>query len=381
MNGSTAFGEQQVAELTPMAGWTFAYNVNADLVTSTVAGSGDISGSAGFAVLSTTAATDSSAKIETKLPVRYIPGQGALIRFACLFTEGVEGSTQIIGVGDDNDGFFFGYNGATFGVMRRYDGTDNWTPITDWEYAATGSYWINALDFTKGNVFQIQFQWLGSGEIKFFIENKATGGFEQVNRIEFANANTTTSILNPTLPIMAEVANTTNDSAIVLKTASAMGFCEGKVENPPPPHPLALPRTLTASDTTITTEHNLLTLSNQATWQSKTNRIRAQVRTLSVATDGSKPAIVRLIKDTTLGGTPSYSDYSANTSPIQYDTAGTTITGGTVVFSATLDKVDSQIFDIDRWGVFLAPGEKLTLSVQSSVATDATAAINWVDLI
>jgi hypothetical protein len=379
----TAFGEQQVAELTPMAGWTFAYNVNADLVTTTLTGTGTVTGATGFAVLNTSAAIDSGAKIETKLPLRYIPGQGALARFTAIFTTGIVGSTQIIGVGDASDGLFFGYNGATFGVMRRNAGVDTWTTFTDWSNGINGgnAAWLNLLDWTKGNVFQIQFQWLGFGEIQFSIENPSSGGLVVVHRIRFANTSAVTSLQNPTLPVMAHVANTTNDSAIILKTPSAMGFCEGKIDNPTPPHPLSLPRTLTAAKATVSTQANILTLSSPASWLTKANRIRSQLGMLSVATDGTKTAIVRIVKDTTLGGAPSYTAYSANTSPIEYDTAGTTLTGGSVVFAATLDKVDSQVFDLRQWALFLNPGEKLTVSVTSASATDVNVAINWTDLL
>ena len=380
---TTAFGELQVAELTPMAGWTFAYNVNADLVTTTLAGTGTVTGTGGFAVLDTSAAINSSAKIETKLPLRYIPGQGAVARFTATFTTGLAGSTQVIGVGDTSDGLFFGYNGTSFGVMRRVGGVDTWTAFADWSNGINGGNlaWLNLIDWTKGNVFQIQFQWLGFGEIRFAVENPESGGFVVVHRIRFANTSTATSLLNPTLPIMAQVANTTNDTAVILRTPSAMGFCEGKIDNPTPPHPLSLPRTLTATKTGVTTEANVLTLSSPATWLTKANRIRSQLGMLSVATDGTKSATVRITKDTALGGVPAYNDYSTNTSPIEFDVAGTTLTGGSVVFAATLDKVDSQVFNLREWALFLNPGEKLTVSVQSSGATDVAIAINWVDLL
>ena len=380
---STAFGELQVAELTPMAGWTFAYNVNADLVISTVASGGTVTGADGFAVLTTDAAIDSSAKIETKLPVRYIPGQGALARFTAIFTTGIVGSTQIIGIGATDDGLFFGYNGATFGVMRRAGGVDTWTPFAEWSNGISGgnAIWLNLIDWTKGNVFQIQFQWLGFGEIRFSVENPQTGEFALVHRIRYTNTATTTSLRNPTLPIMAEVANTTNDSAIVLKTPSAMGFCEGKIVDPSPPHPLALPRVRVAAKAAITTEANVLTLRSPATWKTKANRIRAQLGVLSVATDGTKPAIIRLVRNTTLGGAPNFADHSADTSPIEFDTAGTTLTGGTVVFAVTLDKTDAQQFDLREWSLFLNPGETITVSAQSANATAVDVALNWIDLI
>lgn len=381
---NTAFGEQQVAELTPVAGWTFAYNVNADLVTSTTTGSGTVTADAGRAKLSTGAAISSSAKIETKLPLRYVPGQGGVLRITAVFSTPKVGSTQMVGLGDANDGLFFGYNGTSFGILRRSAGSDTWTAFASWSdsfYSLGTNGQEVQIDPTKGNVYQIQFQWLGYGELKFYMEFPETGAFRIVHRIKYVNANTGTSLRNPTLPVMAMVENTTNNTDIVLYTPSAMAFVEGKVENPAPPHPLALNRTLVASDTGITTQHNLLTLSNQATWQTIANRIRARVRRLTVAVDGTKNVTVRVIKNTTLGGTPSYTDYNANTSPIQYDTAGTTITGGTVVFAATLQKVDAKEFDLDSWGIDINPGDKLTISAASTSAVDVDIALNWVDLL
>lgn len=61
-----AFGDLITVPLTPIAGWTFAYNVNTDIVNTTVTGSGAVTHSAPSAVLSTTAATSSSAMIQTR---------------------------------------------------------------------------------------------------------------------------------------------------------------------------------------------------------------------------------------------------------------------------------------------------------------------------
>jgi hypothetical protein len=379
----TAFGELNTAENTPVTGWTFAYNVNADLVTSTVTGSGTVTHSGSYAVLATTAAASSSAKIDTVIPLRYTPGQGARVDVVGYFTPGVAGSQQFLGIGDPAvDGFFFGYNGAAFGVCRVAGGVATWVTKANWsEHGAHPASWLQQLDPTKGNVYQIIYQWLGHGKILFKIENPATGMLETVHHIRYANTATATSVNNPTLPISAYVVNTTNETAITLKTSSAMGFVQGKVDNPPPDHPFALNRVLTAAGATITTEANLLTLSNPVEFQSVTNRIRAQLVYLSVGVDGTKNNTIRLTKNTTLGGTPSYAAYSANTSPITYDVAGTTLTGGTRLFSAVLQKIDSNIYDLSRLGIFLSPGETITVSAQSAVAVDVNIALGWVDLL
>lgn len=389
VGGLTAFGQLQGAPLTPIAGWTFAYNINEDMVSTTETGSGTVTHDDNFAVLSTTAAASSSATVESVIPLRYIPGQGGLVLFTAIFTPGVAGSQQIIGIGSEDDGFFFGYNGADFGVMRRRAGVDTWTLAADWSTQNPGAFASRVavgedptryVDPTKGNVYSIQFQWLGFGEIMFRVENPLTGELEDVHSIQYANQNVVTSIANPTLPLFAQVSNTTNDTAIVLKTPSGMAFVEGAMENPAPRHPFALSRALTASKIGITTETNVVTLQNQATFAGATNRVQAQIRQVSVGCEGNKVSSLRLVKNATLGGTPSFGAYAATRSPIAFDTAGTTVTGGTAVFSAQQAINGAGVYDLSDWGIYLAPGETLTVAAASSNSLAVDVAVNWVDL-
>lgn len=372
---NTAFGELAVAEMTPITGWTFAYNVNTDMVTKTTTGTGAITASSGRAVLSSSAAINSSAMIASNLPLRYITGQGGLARFTAVFTQGVPGNTQLIGIGDASDGLFFGFDGAYFGILRRSAGVDNWVYEEAWE---PGYDW--GFDPTKGNVYQIRFQWLGYGEIQFSIENPETGGFVLVHRIQYANAHVNTSIRNPTLPIHASSTNTKNSTDVVLMTPSAMAFVEGKVENPTPLHPFALPRVREAAKATITTQTSIVTLKSLATWQSVTNRVRSRIRGLSAAVEGTKVVTIKITKGATLGGSPSYSNHSADTSPVQYDVAGTTVTGGTLVYATKLQKTDSRFFDLDYLGIEMGPGETLTFSAESSSSADIDLVVFWTDM-
>ena len=80
------------------------------------------------------------------------------------------------------------------------------------------------LDPTKGNVFQIKYQWLGFGTIKFFIEHADDGLLHLVHTIAYANTNTTPSVDNPTLPLCLAAKNTSNTSDIVLRSGSLAGF-------------------------------------------------------------------------------------------------------------------------------------------------------------
>jgi hypothetical protein len=115
-----------------MTGWTFNYNINSDYIITTTTNSGTVTQGNSMAVLSTTTTNNGSAKIATKKALRYSPGLGALARFTAIFTTSAANSQQIIGLGDDTDGFYFGYNGTDFSVLRIQNGTLNWTSQTNW---------------------------------------------------------------------------------------------------------------------------------------------------------------------------------------------------------------------------------------------------------
>ena len=378
----SAFGEVEVVEPTPVVQADFIYNVNADVVDSTVTGSGTVTQADSMVVLQTTAATSSSAKVETKRYLKYRPGQGCHVRGTALFTTGVANSEQLFGAGDSVDGLFFGFNGTSFGIMTRNDSVDTWVAQADWngdKMDGTGGASNPTgqnLDPTKGNVYQINFQWLGFGLIEFAIEDATTGRFVPVHQVRYANANTVPSLLNPSFPILWSVENTTNNTNITLKGASCVGEIEGKIEYLGPTN--AIGNSKAGVTTTLT---NIITIRNKSTYQTITNRTPINLLKYSISVDGNKPAEFQLIKNTTLGGTPSYTDISTNTSVIDYDTAGTTISGGQVIDFGTLGATGSASESgTSTTDIILLPSETLTLAVRASATTtDVTAAIRWVE--
>jgi hypothetical protein len=360
----------------------FVYNVNADMINTTVTGSGTVTQASAMAVLQTTATTNSSAKIETKRFLKYRPGQGCHVRGTALFTTGVAGSVQLFGAGDSVDGLFFGFDGTSFGVLTRNNSVDTWVPQTSWNgdrmdgLGGATNPTGQTLDPTKGNVYQINFQWLGFGYIEFAIEEAATGRFVPVHAIQYANANTVPSLLNPSFPILWSAANTTNNTNITVKGASCVGEIEGKIVYLGPTNAVGNSKT---GVTTVFT--NILTIRNKATYQSVTNRTPINLLKYTVAVDGNKPAEFQLLLNTTLGGTPAYTDISTNTSVVDYDTAGTTITGGQVIDFGVLAAAGSASeAGISTTDIIVAPGDTLTFAVRAtSTTTDATVAIRWVE--
>lgn len=370
-----AFGNLTATTITPIVQLQFPYTINTDLVATTLVGSGTVTHSAPFAICSTTAAINSSATLTSKANLHYQVGQGGLCLFTAIFTTGVANSTQEVGLGDSVDGFFFGYNGETFGINRRSNTSNNYIAQSSWNkdrMDGTGNSKLT-LDPTKGNVYKIQYQWLGFGAINFFIESQETGSFVLVHQIKYANQNTTTTVLNPSLPISVFSSNTSNDTNIVVKVPSIAAYVEGLIQD------TGIINSINNAKS-VTTQLNILTIKVNPTFNGIANKKLVKPRILSIANTSNADATFKLILNTTLGGAPSYTDISATTSVVSFDTAGTTITGGRVLMTFYVLGNNNTEIDLTPLPIGLEPSDILTISCASSgAALTASAAITWTE--
>ena len=372
----TAFGDLRVAELTPKVHLTFPYNINTDIVDTTVANGGTVTAADSMAVVQTSAATNGEAEFSSRRVLTYRSGLGGMVRFTALFTTGVASSTQYIGVGDETDGFFFGYDGITFGILRRQDGVEFWEPQTSWNVdvmdgndgAANPSN--VPLDTTKINVFQINYQWLGAGQIEFSVEDPNTGLFVPVHRIKYANANTIPSIYNANLPLHAHVVNEGNASNITLKTASMAAFVEGKSI------PLGPTNNFNASKS-ISTEEFLFSLRNKATINSVNSRVRMILKQISAGNDANALSTIRVYSNATLDITPTWTNVNGDDSCVEVDTTADYVSGGRLLFQGVVGKDNGQIFDLDNLDIQISPNEIITITAEAGQAGVQSVALTW----
>ena len=373
-NSISAFGEPIITNLVAAFHVHFPYNINAKQMGDESTGSGSLTHADTMMLVHSGAATSSVGMAQSVSVVEYHPGTGVTARFTALFGTPTAGNMQYIGPANTTDGFMFGYEGTEFGVQRLQGGTSYITVQADWNQDpmdGTGPSGV-VLDTSKGNVFQIRYQWLGYGTIAYYIENPATGILEVVHREAYANLNTVPSTDNPTFPMCVMSENTTNDTDIIIKTASMGVYTEGDPEVVG--HPRAAVENSKAG---ITTETNILTIKNKPTYQSVTNQVRINADLLTMVSDGTKNVTVKVYLDTTLGGTPSYTDISTNTSVVSYDTAGTTITGGTLLGVFHLAKNAQSVVDLSNFHFVMHPGQILTFAAESSASTEVDIAIAW----
>lgn len=370
----TAFGDLRTAELTPQVHLTFPYNINTDMIDITTGNGGTVTQSGSMAILNTSTSTSGDATLASRNVVNYRSGLGGLTRFTAMFTSGVANSNQIVGIGDNEDGFFIGYSGDTFGTLVRKDGVDDWTPQTGWNIDVMDGNDGESnpsnmlLDKTKLNVYEISYQWLGAGEIKYYIENPDTGGFVPVHRIKYANANTTPSILNPSLTLSANVSNDGNNTDIEVRSASMAGFTEGK-------NVLTGPINAFGDNSTHNAETEFFHLRNKATYQGRTNKVRLILKSLSCGNDTNGLANFNVYLNAGLGATAhSWTDIDADNSVVEVDTAKEFSTAGKLLFKGVVGKDSGETFNLEDLNIVVAPGDIITITSDSAGASNVQSA-------
>lgn len=374
----SAYGEIMTVEVNPIIQVDFIYGVNTEIFNIST-NSGEAKTVNSSLCLECSGSAGSYAQIQTKRILRYRPGQGNGIRFSAFFATGSSGTTQIYGIGDDNDGIFVGMLGENFGILRRSFGVDNWTLQQDFNIdkldGSNGTTFVYNPD--KGNVFDIQYQWLGFGAIVFNIEDPQTGKFIPFHRIEYSNKNIVPSTQYASNPIMARVQCDENTATKpVLRGGSVLAYLEGKIVYTGPI--FSVDNAVTAFS--ATTQTNLITLKNKTTFKGIPNKIPAKTRILSFATEGNKPLTVAVIRNATLSGTPVYVDKSTE-STMQYTKDASSISGGSLLTAFTLSKSGQLFIREQDLEIFLNPGETLTFSAAtiSGGTNDVSITINWLE--
>ncbi len=385
----TAFGDVRVAELSPVFQGTFEYTVDNQAIMTQVLSGGTATQADGMGVVSTTTTTARSACLQSRNHAKYRSGLGGLLRFTSLFTTPVAGTEQYIGLADEigssatfKNGYMVGYTGTTFGLHRFSN--DALTTVTqaNWDdpMDGTGASGMT-LDATKINVWFIEFQYLGAGAIKLWMEH-GDGTLHLAHTIEYANQNIIPSVINPNFVFMMWVANKATTSNMIVKSSSYGYFVEGYTTHKEMHTPVFA--TGEQTQATVTTEVNIVTIRNKTAYVSKTNFIdlfMVDFRASVEASQANNLANVRLIKNATLGGDPSYTDIETSDSVVEFDIAGTTITGGVSLGDFPLaGKNDKAGGSLVHFSIILIPGDTLTIAGTSANSATINAGFAWHEL-
>ncbi len=233
------------------------------------------------------------------------------------------------------------------------------------------------LDPTKGNVYQVQFQYLGFGAIKFYVEDKNSGDLKLVHTIPFGNMNTFTSVSNPTFRIGWLVRNVGNNTNVTVQGGSASAFVEGPIFRDTPPKSIAVDQTAIGANLT-----NLVSLRNRLSFNGKVNRAEVFPLIVSGSTQTNKFAFFRVILNPVFSEAVTFEYVDKDSSIVETATDKVTVSGGLNIGTITVVAGSSVVIKFNEimntvTAVFPSSIICIAAEVPSGAAADCQAAVTW----
>lgn len=322
-----AFGRQRVSNPHTVHEANFEYSVNEhDWNSATVSG-GTITHLPNESSIQLQVGTTSGDKAirQSKIYNRYLPGKSQQIYISGVMSVGKTNLKQKIGHFDDDNGLFFQLDGTELSVVRRTKTSgsvvDNTISQSNWNLDVldgTGSS-KETIDTSKANVYVIDFQWLGSGRVRFGFFFK--GQIVYCHELNNENILSGVYMTTPHLPVRYEIENTgtTSSSSIIKQICDSIVsegglFQEGHIES------VSL---ITTPKSIGTTRAPIISIRIKPTFGSKTNRGLLIPTEVSLLITGSTPLYYEIMHGNTLTGA---SWNSVNTkSMVQFDITATDV--------------------------------------------------------
>lgn len=249
------------------------------------------------------------------------------------------------------------FTSNTTGVTK----TSTHIPQTTWNMDTCS--W---LDQTKGNVYQIAYQYLGFGNIIFSIEDPSTGLFKNVHNIEYANSNTTPSLNNPSMKFGMYAYSIGSTTDITVQCASVGLFVQGEIFK------TRNPRAVKNTQTVSTSFTNILTIRNRKTYNSLINQVEIEPINISLSSESSKNVEIEIRTNPTFSGATNFT--SAGTNLVtDIDTTTNTVSGGTLLAAFTISS--GQNIDVNLKDLEISIPPSLRLCISARVTSGASSVV------
>lgn len=251
-------------------------------------------------LMAVTGTSGSRAVRQTRKYHPYISGSSNVAYMTFVMAAPQTGLQQMVGLFDDLNGIFFRMNGSTPEFVIRKNSVDNEVVSqANWNRDKR----LN-LDFTKGQILFIDYQWLGVGRVRIgFVDD----GFPIICH-EFYHNNSVTEVYmtQPSLPVRYEIKNTTtNNVASTLMAICSSVFVEGSASDISYTKSLSNGTGVAAPNSAD--GHCVLAIRLQNTLVGKPNRSHAILLGLSaIASADCRIRVVILQDATALSGTPTW---------------------------------------------------------------------------
>lgn len=318
--GRSAFGATRVVEPFTLADIINRYDIDPRVWGTDSSGSGAVSHNANLASidLDVTTASGDESLLQTHRSWRYQAGKGQRIIQTVFFATATGRALPANqrgrwGFMNTTDGIFWQATSAGLSLFVRSTVTG---ATVETEYAESefnGDYRPTDIDLSKGNIFEFDFQWLGYGVIRAYINGRLVHTISNPNQIAGPY------MRSARLPLRYELTNTGTSTANTLHATCASVLSEGG--DPPPEYGYCLSVEATGVGTTETA---LLAIRPKSTLNSINVTGDIFPSALEISADADITFRVYMDPDTISGGSfVSHSDESMVE-------RNTTITGFTV---------------------------------------------------
>lgn len=227
------------------------------------------------------------------------------------------------------------------------------------------------LDQSKLNVWQIQYRWLGAGEMRYAIENPDNGSMIFFHHEHYSNRNTTPHLDNPSFKIGYIAANTAGPSTgVSVFGSSMMGSIEGPLE-------------ITGLPTGVSTTHSslaannfnhILTIKNRLTHKDKINLRLTRLTDISLAFDGQDPGELFIYFNATgFSGTHIFNPIGTESSVAYSTVTGNFTNPGVPLAAFVIAKGGSIQESIGDLNILLPPQNTLSIVLRSGNIASAVA--------
>jgi hypothetical protein len=267
--------------------------------------------------------------------------------------------------------YTFSHASATGTIAQNKAGvtkTSTHIPQTEWNVNKRP----DDLDPSKGNVYQIKYQYLGFGNILFYVENLDSGAFDLVHVIKYSGRNTTPSLRQPSLRFGMYSSNQGNTTDVTVQCASVACFVQGKLTK------TRNPRAVKNSQTVSTTFTNVLTLRNRKSYNSLFNQVEIEPQNLTISSESTQNVEIELRSNASFSGDTNFANAGTNLVG-DVDTTANTVSGGTLLAAFTVGSKGNLSINLAQYDLAVPPSLSLTISakVVSGASSIVTAALTY----
>ena len=239
------------------------------------------------------------------------------------------------------------------------------------------------IDPAKGNVYAVDMQYLGYGDVDMLVENEDTGRLFAFHRWHFNNVRTVPTLTNPTLKIGMAVASLGSTTALTLKGASWMAAVDGEVNAFRTPRSYSYQRASVGGTLT-----SVFAIRVRGVFRGLAQLSEVFPKIAFLSPEGTRACEVKFLLNPTFAGTTNWTYTDENHSIVEYDITGTTFSANGTELASFIVAGGSQgslnFASLESGGlhpVHLQRGDVLVIAakITGGAGNNVTASLTWLE--